>query len=104
MFPNVIIAADIRQAEYVADWITRYPSGPQWDNGPGAAPATPVIPIGELAWTSASSAERHLVGLRPKRIIIVDYLRWNCGPPGAFARVAQIIQRSRATGTEVVWW
>lgn len=103
MFPNLIIAADIQQAHYVANWITRYPSGPQWDSGPGAAPATPVIPLERLAWTSFESAERHLTGLRPQRIIVVDYLRWR-GQPGMFSRVAQMIQCARATGSEVVWW
>lgn len=103
MFPNVIIAADYRQAEYVANWLSRYPSGPRYD-GYGSCPPVPRLSIETTAWCSADAALPHLYELRPKRIIIVDYVNWHLPEPGDLSRLAQTIQIQKIKGAEVVWW
>ena len=105
MFPNLIIASDLRQAEHVTRWISQHGSGGVEFGNLGSSRPIPQLPVSRLAWTSFGSALHHIEGLRPERIVIVDYLRWRSPIAGEFARVAQAIQRAHAAyGTEVIWW
>lgn len=59
----------------------------------------------DIAWCGCLAALTVLMGARPKRIVIVDYLRWRLGGyKGGLSPLWYSIKRAKAQGTEVIWW
>lgn len=100
---TLIIAHNLRTADYVKQWISRHAGRTEYGSLP---PCPPVerLEYDAMATTSSLTAPRDLQGWRPRRIIIVNYPDWRTRT-GEMVLLWHLIQQCRAHhGTEVVWW